>query len=149
RFAIDGGYDFVVFLDARDESATQSLKAVIERYRQTRADVVLVACPPERGSRSWRGKIADALQRRLTGRDVSRYAGSCRGFATRLLRTVPFECNSNGDVFGTELLLQACYVGARIEEVPAAGDSIACGVARAGGVGALAAALQFKLHQFG
>ena len=40
-----------------------------------------------------------------------------RLLSTSFLQSVPFETNSNGSLFDTDILLQAAYASARVEEI--------------------------------
>jgi SAM-dependent methyltransferase len=63
-------------------------------------------------------RLLTAAQNRLTGRRLSEYHTGMRLYATRLLARIPFELDSDGFDFDTEILLQAFYVGAKVEEIP-------------------------------
>jgi 2-polyprenyl-3-methyl-5-hydroxy-6-metoxy-1,4-benzoquinol methylase len=127
RLAIDAGFDFVIMLHGDGQYAPELLPQFIRTWRQTDADVVL-------GSRMQDLKTARAggmplykmagnrcltwFQNKLTGQHISEYHTGYRGYSTRFLRSVPFEINTNDFHFDTEILLQADYVAARIEEFP-------------------------------
>ncbi len=125
RLAIDAGFDFVVMLHGDGQYAPELLPQFIQTWQENDADVVL-------GSRMKNLKSARAggmplykmagnrcltwFQNKLTGQHISEYHTGYRGYSTRFLRSVPFEINTNDFHFDTEILLQADYVSARIQE---------------------------------
>lgn len=150
RYALDAEYDFVVLLDARDPRAGEQALQAVELWRRTAADVVLAPSPLPSGILQ---RLTDRLECALAGRRLT-FAGGVRGYSAALLKRVPFEINSADASFDVELLLQACYVGAKIEQIDSASDDElsqkrddSFDRPRVGRV--LASAMQFKLHQFG
>jgi SAM-dependent methyltransferase len=150
RYAVDAGYDFAVVLDARDPRAGEQAVQTIELWRRTGVDVVLAPSPSPKGVRD---RLTARLERALIGRRLN-FAGGVRGYSAALLKRVPFEINSADASFDVELLLQACYVGAKIEQIESASDDELSqkrddSLDRPRVRRVLASAMQFKLHQFG
>lgn len=161
RIAIQGGFDFVILLHGDGQYAPELLPQFIKVWRETGADVVLGSRMQEktqarRGGMPWYKLIGNTaltwFQNRVTGRRLSEYHTGYRGYATRFLRAVPFETNTNEFHFDTEILLQAFHVGARIEEfqIPTHYGDEVChvpGFKYARDV--VRSTIQFKLHQLG
>ena len=59
-----------------------------------------------------------ALQNRLLLIGLSEFHSGYRVYATRALRRIPFERNTNGFHFDTEIIIQLTFVGQRIIEYP-------------------------------
>lgn len=146
RAAIDGGFDAVVLLRADGQSAPEELPTLIMAWRESRADVMLAV-----GQVATLAKGLTAFQNRVLGRKLSGYFTGLRLFSTAFLQSVPFETNANGNLFDTDILLQAAYAEARVEEVMLGEAAQSCtrllGVKHA--VQIAASALQFKAHQMG
>jgi 2-polyprenyl-3-methyl-5-hydroxy-6-metoxy-1,4-benzoquinol methylase len=144
RLALEADFAFVILLPPNSPSAIEHLPRLIETCRTTDADVVLgspVQRPRTRATR---------LQNWLTKRGYLSLGSSYGCYAARFLRRVPFETNSNGRRFDTELLLQALYVGARVMGVENAWVEDE-DVEQFGwmAVDACAATVRFKMHQMG
>ena len=116
-----------------------------------RVDVLLAR--GKSGGSWWQRTLARgvaAFQNRMIGWNLAADGVDLRLFSTAFLQSVPFETNSNGDLFDTEILLQAKYSGASIDEVSLA--EWTASNRRAGWrqiLGAVAATLQFQAHQMG
>ena len=103
------------------------------------------------GWRRWLSRGLTAFQNRLIGWKLSGYFTSLRLFSTSFLQSVPFETNSNGALFDTDILLQAAYAEAHVEELEL--DNFAIESNRPSGLRHAAqivgATLQFKAHRMG
>ena len=62
-------------------------------------------------------RVLTWIQNRLTGRRLKEYHTGMRLYSTDFLARVPFELNSDGFDFDTEILLQAFYLDARANEI--------------------------------
>ncbi len=171
RAAIDGGFDGVLLLHADEQSAPELLPTFIDAWRQSHAEVILGArvtssvaptaaksTAPASGRprlpffQRLSSRFLTSLQNALIGWRLSSYFTGLRFYSTSFLQNVPFETNSNEALFDTEILLQAAYAGARVEEVsiPAAATREVCrlhGWRQVWGI--VTRTLQFKLHQMG
>jgi SAM-dependent methyltransferase len=151
RAAIDGGFDAVVRLRADHGAPAEYLCSVIDAWNSLRADVLVTA--GRDGGTWWRRMLSwsvTVLQNRLMDWHLRSSDSEVRVFSTAFLESVPFETNSNGDRFDAEVLTQAKYAGALIEEVTLAEWTTThrrFGLRRAMGI--LATTLQFKAHQMG
>jgi glycosyltransferase involved in cell wall biosynthesis len=161
RIGIEAGFDFIILLHGDGQYAPQLLPHFIETWETTGADVVLGSRMQDlRGARQggmpWYKMIGNRLltltQNALTGYRLSEYHTGYRGYSTDFLRKVPFESNTNDFHFDTEILLQAMYVGAKIEEfaIPTRyGDEICRVNGPKYARDVVLATLQYKAHQRG
>lgn len=161
RLALDAGFDFVILLHGDGQYAPELLGEFIRIRRDTGADVVLGSRMMDlrsarRGGMPWYkmagNRALTIFQNSLTKRTLSEYHSGYRGYSANFLRRVPFEINSNGFHFDTEILLQAFHVGAKIEEfgIPTHYGSAVCrvnGLQYARDV--IRATLRFRMHNWG
>lgn len=161
RIAIDAGFEFVILLHGDGQYAPELLPQFIEKWREQDADVVLGSRmhsvqSARAGGMRWHkvigNRVLTTIQNKLTGRNLSEYHTGYRGYATRFLKGVPFEVNTNEFHFDTEILLQAFHIGAKVEEFPIPthyGDEICRVPHLAYAKNVVLATLQYKMHRFG
>jgi SAM-dependent methyltransferase len=126
RWLIDHGFDVAVLLHGDGQYAPEVLPEMVAPILQGRADVVI-------GSRMLGGgalaggmplykyvgnRILTRFQNRVSGLRLSEWHSGYRAFSLERLAEIPFEENSDGFHFDTEVLLQLYDAGARIAEVP-------------------------------
>ncbi len=159
RYAADHGFERVLVLDRACEWSLVQVLALSQAAREADADLL---CVPANEGGSKGGSVLGGLWNRLANR-LSRslsqaddgalcYPMSVVACSHRLLSRVPFEVNSEGELFDAELFLQACYVGAAVRALPAqalATLPVGGGAKGSGGWSALVALVQFRLHQQG
>ncbi len=125
RLAIDHGYDFVILLHGDGQYAPELLPEFIRLFRESAADVVLGTrmgslAAARAGGMPWYkvfgNRILTGIQNTLTGQQLVEYHTGYRGYSTSFLRSIPFEQDSDGFHFDTEILLQAFHVDAKIEQ---------------------------------
>ena len=125
RIGLEAGFDFIIPLRQANEEVIGVVPRLVASWREKNADLVYAAWPhPIRAVPSpapRRHRLLRELPLKVsTGAPVSHgfppYQMRYRGYSTALLHKVPFDLNSNGRQFDTELLLQALHVGARIEQ---------------------------------
>lgn len=146
RLTLEAGADAAALVHHDGRASDTTVALLLERFAEGHAAVVSAQRPATR--RLLRRFLA-WLDERLTGLAVADLDFGARVYATRLLRRVPFEQNTNGPNFDTELLLQAAYVGEVVVGVPViATDPVAPrppGTFRA----ATVSSLQFRAHRLG
>lgn len=161
RLAIEKGFDFTILLHGDGQYAPELLPEFIAQWEKQDADVVLGSRmqnwrSARKGGMPWYKVIGNKtltwFQNRCTGQKLTEYHTGYRGYSSRFLRKVPFECNTNDFHFDTEILLQAFYVKAKTIEFPIPthyGDEICHvnGMKYAWNI--FKATLQYKLHQMG
>jgi glycosyltransferase involved in cell wall biosynthesis len=127
RYALKvGGFTHVALLHGDCQYPPEALPVMLDEATRTGAGVVLA-------SRMWsirsarRGgmplykiignRVLTWIQNRLTGRRLKEYHTGMRMYSTEFLARVPFELNSDGFDFDTEILLQSFYVDAGASEI--------------------------------
>ncbi|MBF0102166.1 MAG: methyltransferase domain-containing protein [Desulfobacterales bacterium] len=161
RFAIEKGFAFIINLFADGWHPPELIPRFIEKWYATDSDVILgsrlkwLKSPLTRKiSRSKRLRYLAliAVQNALTNRTIMDYQSEYRGYATSFLRKVPFEINTNKSHFGTEILLQAFHIEAKIEEIDITFED-ACSIPWINSIQStrdiLDSTIRFKMHQFG
>jgi glycosyltransferase involved in cell wall biosynthesis len=126
RWLVDQGVDVAVLLHGDGQYAPELLPDMVAPIVEGRADVVL-------GSRMLGGgalaggmplykyvgnKVLTRFQNRVSGLHLSEWHSGYRAFSLAELAKIPFEENSDGFHFDTEVLLQLYDSGARIAEIP-------------------------------
>jgi 2-polyprenyl-3-methyl-5-hydroxy-6-metoxy-1,4-benzoquinol methylase len=126
RWLIDQGLDIAVLLHGDGQYAPEVLPEMVAPLVEGRADFVM-------GSRMLGGgalaggmplykyagnKILTRFQNGVSGLTLSEWHSGYRAFSLAALERIPFEENSDGFDFDTEVLLQLTDSGARIVEVP-------------------------------
>ena len=127
RYALKvGRFTHVALLHGDCQYPPEALPAMLDEALKTGGDVVLA-------SRMWsvrsarRGgmpfykvvgnRVLTWIQNHLTGRRLKEYHTGMRMYSTEFLTRVPFELNSDGFEFDTEILLQAFYLDAAASEI--------------------------------
>jgi glycosyltransferase involved in cell wall biosynthesis len=161
RYAIENGYDFVALIHGDGQYAPECLPQLLEPLRNGEAAAVF-------GSRmlnpadALRGgmpkykfvgnRILTWLENRMLHSNLSEFHSGYRIYSTRALAAIPFERNSNGFHFDTEIIIQFLVAGLTIKELPIPtyyGDEVCHvnGMKYAGNV--LKSALKARLQQAG
>ena len=154
RFAIDGGYDFTIALPGRRPISLALVQRFHSEWQRSAADVLLGVGDraPARRATALASRLLGRLQSLATGRPLPAQQTGDRGYSTALLRKIPFEANTNEPHFDTEILLQACYVGARLVEVQVPHETQHAELPPPSlrtAQKTLRSTLQFKMHQMG
>ncbi len=127
RWLATRGCDVAVLLHGDGQYAPEVLPDVVAPLVDGRAEVVLGSRMLVPGGAREGGmplykyvgnKILTRFQNRVSGLLLSEWHSGYRGFRLDALARVPFEENSDGFDFDTEILLQLFDSGARIVEVP-------------------------------
>ena len=126
RWAIEQGLDVVVLLHGDGQYAPELLADMVEPIVAGDAEVVLGSRMLQRGAARKGGmpayklignRILTRFQNTMTGMSLSEWHSGYRAFSVAALAHVPFEANSDGFDFDTEVLLQLVAAGDRIVEV--------------------------------
>ena len=127
RLAIEHGLDIVVLLHGNGEYAPESLEEMTAPLERAECDAVLGSRMLVRGAARRGGmpaykyvgnKILTRFENRVLGTGLSELHSGYRAYSVRALATIPFERNSDGFDFDTQLLIQLIHAGKRIVEVP-------------------------------
>ena len=127
RWLQEHGIDVAVLLHGDGQYAPEVLPEVVAPLLEGRADVVLGSRMLSPGGARRGGmplykfvgnRILSRFQNRVSGLELSEWHSGYRAFSLEALARVPFEENSDGFDFDTEVLLQLYDADARIVEVP-------------------------------
>jgi glycosyltransferase involved in cell wall biosynthesis len=127
RWLIENEIDIAVLLHGDGQYAPEVLPEMLAPLLEGRADVVLGSRMLTSGGALAGGmppykyignKVLTRFQNRVSGLTLSEWHSGYRAFSLAALGKVPFEENSDGFDFDTEVLLQLFDAEARIAEVP-------------------------------
>ena len=127
RWLAEHGIDIAVLLHGDGQYAPEVMPELVDPLLTGRADVVLGSRMLTAGGARAGGmplykfvgnKILTRFQNRVSGLELSEWHSGYRAFSLVALERTPFEENSDGFDFDTEVLLQLYDSGARIAEVP-------------------------------
>jgi len=125
-YAIDQGFDIVVLLHGDGQYAPEALPIILSQY-QDGADAVfgsrfIHASDALKGGmplyKFVGNRVLTALQNYFMHSNLSEWHSGYRSYSARLLKSIPFSCNSNDFDFDAEIIIQALGVGGVIKEVP-------------------------------
>lgn len=126
-YAIQEGFDFVALLHGSGEYAPEELPRLIEPLVHGQADAVLGSRMLESGAALKGGmpmykfvgnKILTNVQNLLLGSNLSEFHCGYRIYSVAALSKLPFDLNSDGFPFDTELVIQLLNAKMRIVELP-------------------------------
>jgi glycosyltransferase involved in cell wall biosynthesis len=127
RYAIDNGYDIVALLHGDGQYAPEKLPDLLEPLLANEADAVFgsrmidkrAALDGGMPAYKWVGnQVLTRFQNWILGTQFSEFHSGYRLYATQALQKIPFERNSNGFHFDTEIIVQFVLTGLRIRELP-------------------------------
>ncbi len=124
--AIDHGLDVVVLLHADGQYAPESLPEIIAPFRETDCAAVFGSRMMNKGAAKSGGmpfykrvgnRILTRFENKVLGTDLSEFHSGYRAYRTDILRAIPFEANSDGFDFDTQIIAQVLHAGGTITEV--------------------------------
>jgi len=127
RYAIEHGFDIVALLHGDGQYAPEQLPALLEPLLRGEADAVfgsrmLNKTDARRGGMplyKWLGnQVLTGFENRMLGTRLSEFHSGYRLYSVEALRQIPFERNSNGFHFDTEIIVQLVQRKLRIFELP-------------------------------
>jgi 2-polyprenyl-3-methyl-5-hydroxy-6-metoxy-1,4-benzoquinol methylase len=126
RWLIDNGIDVAILLHGDGQYAPELLPEMVAPIVEGRAEVVIGSRMLTKGALAGGmplykyvgNKVLTGFQNRVSGLHLSEWHSGYRAFSLTHLARIPFEENSDGFHFDTEVLLQLYDAGARIAEVP-------------------------------
>lgn len=126
-YALKQGYDIVILLhgdgqyppehlpDIVAEYGDKSLGAVFGSRMIHRTDALKGGMPLYK----WLGnQILTATENFILGTKLSEFHSGYRSYRTEALKKIPFELNSNGFHFDTDIIIQLHLAGEKIREIP-------------------------------
>jgi glycosyltransferase involved in cell wall biosynthesis len=127
RLALQHGLDVVVILHGDGQYAPEALPRIVEPLLDGSADAVFGSRMMTKGAARAGGmplykyvgnKILTGLENRLLGSDLTEFHSGYRAYSLDALRAIPFESNSDGFDFDTQIIVQLLHESKRILEVP-------------------------------
>lgn len=126
NYACSHNYDYVILLHGDGQYAPEELDNFFKLFKDE-PDIIL-------GSRmlvkknALKGKmplarfisniILTKIQNFLAQTDLSEFHSGYRAYSVKFLKEIPYELNSNGFDFDTDILLQAKFLGRKTKEFP-------------------------------
>ncbi|MEE8368642.1 MAG: glycosyltransferase [Thermoanaerobaculia bacterium] len=126
RFAIDRGFDVVCLVHGDGQYAPEELPRLLAPLLRREADAVFGSRMIKAGAALDGGmplykfvgnKILSWLENKIVGTKLSEYHSGYRLYSTRALADLPFEFNSNGFDFDTDIIIQLHLGGFSIQEL--------------------------------
>jgi 2-polyprenyl-3-methyl-5-hydroxy-6-metoxy-1,4-benzoquinol methylase len=127
RYAIDHGLDIVVLLHGDGQYAPESLPEIVAPLERGECDAVFGSRMMIKGAARRGGmplyklvgnRILSTLENAALGSDLSEFHSGYRAYSVDALRQIPFEGNSDGFNFDTQIIIQLHDAGRRVLEVP-------------------------------
>ncbi len=126
-YAIKGGFDLVAMVHGDGQYAPEQLPNLLAPLVKGEADAVFGSRMLSRFGALKGGmplykfvgnKILTTAQNALLGTKLSEFHSGYRIYATKALKQIPFQLNSNDFHFDTEIIIQFINAGLRITELP-------------------------------
>jgi 2-polyprenyl-3-methyl-5-hydroxy-6-metoxy-1,4-benzoquinol methylase len=127
RYAIDHGFDVVVLLHGDGQYAPESLPEIVAPLERREADAVFGSRMMIKGAARKGGmplykfvgnRVLSRLENAALGSELSEFHSGYRAYSVDALRQIPFERNSDGFNFDTQIIIQLHDAGQRVLEVP-------------------------------
>ena len=126
-YAITEGFDFVAMVHGDGQYAPEELPRLVEPLASGEADAVFGSRMMVPGAARKGGmplykyvgnRILSGFQNALLGSNLSEFHSGYRIYSVDMLRSIPFQLNSNDFHFDTENIIQLHNARARIVELP-------------------------------
>ncbi len=127
ELAIEHGLDVVVMLHGDGQYAPESLPEIVGPLLAGEADAVFGSRTMIKGAARKGGmplykyvgnRILSRLENAALGTELSEFHSGYRAYSVSALKQIPFQKNSNGFNFDTQIIIQLHDAGMRIAEVP-------------------------------
>jgi glycosyltransferase involved in cell wall biosynthesis len=127
RIAIEHGIDVIVLLHGDGQYAPECIEALVKPLERGECDAVfgsrmMVPGDARRGGmplyKYLGNKVLTCFQNGVLGTEFSEFHSGYRAYSVGALSSIPFEQNSDGFNFDTQIILQLLDAGKRIREVP-------------------------------
>ena len=125
--ALEHDLDVVVLLHGDGQYAPESLPDIVAPFESDDWAAVFGSRMMEEGAakrgrmpfyKRWGNRILTAFENGVLGTNLSEFHSGYRAYSTKILRQIPFEANSDGFDFDTQIIAQIIHAGGRIVEVP-------------------------------
>ncbi len=127
NLAIEHGLDIVVMLHGDGQYAPESLPEILEPLLAEEADAVFGSRTMIKGAARRGGmplykfagnRILSRFENTALGTNLSEFHSGYRAYSVGALKQIPFEKNSDGFNFDTQIIIQMHDAGLHIAEVP-------------------------------
>ena len=127
RLAIEHDLDIIVLLHGDGQYAPECLEEIVAPLERGECDAVLGSRMMVKGAARRGGmpfykyvgnKILTFFENRMLGTDLTEFHSGYRAYSVKALASIPFESNSDGFNFDTQIIIQLLEAGKRIVEVP-------------------------------
>jgi 2-polyprenyl-3-methyl-5-hydroxy-6-metoxy-1,4-benzoquinol methylase len=127
RLAIEHGLDIIVLLHGDGQYAPEYLEDIVAPLERGECDAVLGSRMMVKGDARKGGmplykyvgnRILTRFENALLGTSLSEFHSGYRAYSVRALASIPFERNSDGFNFDTQVIIQLVDSGKTIVEVP-------------------------------
>ncbi len=126
REALQNGAEIIVMLHPDYQYDPKAIPQLVEAIQKGEADAVfgsrmLDGKTIEQGMPRWKycgNRFLTIVENRVLGLGLSEYHCGFRAYRASLLRQIPFERNSNGFVFDSQIIIQLALLKARFKEIP-------------------------------
>jgi glycosyltransferase involved in cell wall biosynthesis len=125
--AIEHGLDIIVMLHGDGQYAPESLPEIVKPLLAGEADAVFGSRMMIKGAARTGGmplykyagnRILSRFENAALGTDLSEFHSGYRAYSVSALKQIPFDMNSDGFNFDTQIIIQLHDAGMRIVEVP-------------------------------
>jgi 2-polyprenyl-3-methyl-5-hydroxy-6-metoxy-1,4-benzoquinol methylase len=127
RLAIEHGLDIVVLLHGDGQYAPECLAEIVAPLEAGVCDAVMGSRMMVKGAARKGGmplykyvgnKLLTRFENQVLGTSLSEFHSGYRAYSVEALKSIPFERNSDGFNFDTQIIIQLTDAGKRIVEVP-------------------------------
>jgi glycosyltransferase involved in cell wall biosynthesis len=127
RYAVEHGLDIVVLLHGDGQYAPESLPEIVAPLERGEADAVFGSRMMIKGAARKGGmplykfvgnRILSRFENAALGSELSEFHSGYRAYSVEALRQIPFERNSDGFNFDTQIIIQLHDARKRVMEVP-------------------------------
>jgi glycosyltransferase involved in cell wall biosynthesis len=127
RWAIEQDLDIVVLLHGDGQYAPELLPEMVAPLERGEADAVFGSRLIEKGAARRGGmplyklvgnRILSTFENAVVGLDLSEWHSGYRAYSVDALRSIPFERNSDGFDFDTQVIIQLHEASRQIKEIP-------------------------------
>ena len=127
RLAVEHGLDIIVLLHGDGQYAPECLEDIVAPLEREECEAVLGSRMMIKGAAREGGmpfykyvgnKILTHFENHMLGTDLKEFHSGYRAYSVKALSRLPFEDNSDGFDFDTQIIIQLVDAGKRIVEIP-------------------------------
>jgi 2-polyprenyl-3-methyl-5-hydroxy-6-metoxy-1,4-benzoquinol methylase len=127
RLAIEHGLDIIVLLHGDGQYAPECLDDIVAPLERGECDAVMGSRMMVKGAALKGGmplykyvgnRILTTFENRMLGTSLTEFHSGYRAYNVKALASIPFDRNSDGFNFDTQIIIQLVDAGKRIVEVP-------------------------------